>query len=131
MRRDRARRLPISGAPGANDTPGVTILTVSGYLELFVTMIPESAGGRTSPVAPRNGTYRPVVRTPQGDRARVRFLEGPPQIAPGDAALVVAELEGVGDDALFAGAELDLIEPGDHLVGIVTLLRVWRSAVTA
>lgn len=96
-----------------------------------MTLIPSSAGGRTSPVAPRNGTYRPLVRSQRGDRARVRFLEGPPQIAPGDGALVVAELEAGSDESIFAGDELDLIEPGDHLVGIVTLMRVWRAAVSA
>lgn len=95
-----------------------------------MTLIPESAGGRTSPVAPRNGTYRPLVRSPRGDQARVRFLEGPPQIAPGDGALVVAELEG-SEESILAGEELDLIEPGDRLVGIVTLMRVWRAAVSA
>ena len=103
---------------------------MSDFLELYVTLIPESAGGRTSAVAPRNGTYRPVVRSQRGDLARVRFLEGPPQIAPGDGALVVAELEGIGDD-FSAGEELDLMEPGDHLVGIATLMRVWRSAAIA
>ena len=100
------------------------------FLEILVTMLPSEAGGRTSAVSPREGTYRPIVRSMQGDRARVRFLEGPPQIAPGDAALVVAELE-TADDSLCAGEELDLIEPGDHLVGIVTLMRLWRAAITA
>lgn len=102
---------------------------MSGFVEILVTLLPSDAGGRTSPVAPRNGTYRPEVRSAQGDLARVRFLEGPPQIAPGDAALVVAEIE--SDRALRAGEELDLIEPGDRHVGIVTLLRVLRAAISA
>jgi hypothetical protein len=104
---------------------------VSEFVELFVTLLPADAGGRTSAIAPRNGTYRPFVRTPQGNRARVRFLEGPPQIAPGDAARVVAECEDRIDEALFAGADLELIEPAERLVGIVTLMRVLRSAISA
>ena len=104
-------------------------MPVSEFVEILVTLLPADAGGRTSPVAPRSGTYRPVIRSAQGDRARVRFLEGPPQIAPGDAALVVAEID--ADITLFAGDELDLIEPGERHVGIVTLLRVWRSAISA
>ena len=70
------------------------------------------------------------MRSLQGDRTRVRFVEGPPQIAPGDAALVVAEIE-TADNALLAGDEMDLVEPGERVVGIVTLLRLWRAAVTA
>ena len=101
--------------------------SVSEFVEIFVTLLPSDAGGRTSAIAPRNGTYMAAVRSAQGERARVRFLEGPPQIAPGDGALVVAELDGHGKPS--AGDELDLIEPGERHVGIVTLLRVLRRAV--
>jgi hypothetical protein len=104
---------------------------VSDFIELLVTLLPPEAGGRTHPVAPRSGTYRATVRSPHGERARVRFLEGPPQIAPGEAALVVAEVESESAEVLFAGDELDLVEPDGRFVGIVTLVRVWRAAVSA
>jgi hypothetical protein len=102
---------------------------MAGFVEILVTMLPPDAGGRTSAVSPRDGTYRPIVRSTQGERARVRFLEGPPRIAPGDAALVVAEVE--SDAILLAGDELEVIEPGERLVGIATLVRFWRAAITA
>lgn len=107
------------------------MVAVSDFLEILVTLLPSEAGGRTSPIAPRNGTYRPILRSPQGERARVRFLEGPPQIAPGDAALVVAEVESDANAVLSAGVELDLIEPDGRLVGIATAVRLWRPAVSA
>ncbi|MGZ4810233.1 MAG: hypothetical protein ACXV7D_12985, partial [Thermoanaerobaculia bacterium] len=102
---------------------------VSDFIEVLVTLLPSDAGGRTSPIAPRNGTYRPVLRSPHGARARVRFLEGPPQITPGDAALVVAEIENDADEILTAGAELDLMEPDGRQAGLATAIRRWREAV--
>ena len=130
MRNERRVCVPLSGAVGASDPPCVTIFLVSQFVELFVTLLPADAGGRTSPVAPRYGTYRPFVRTEQGDHARVRFLEGPPQIGPGEGALVVAEFEDRRDASLFGG-DLDLIEPDERRVGIVTVLRVMRPAISA
>jgi hypothetical protein len=104
---------------------------VSEFVELFVTFLPRDAGGRASAVAPREGTYRPILRTRQGGCARVIFLEGPPQIAPGDGAIVVAQFEERGDEALVAGDDLDVIEPGERLVGLATLMRVMRPAISA
>jgi hypothetical protein len=107
------------------------MIAVSDFLEILVTLLPTDAGGRSSPIAPRDGTYRPVLRSSHGALARVRFLEGPPQIVPGDAALVVAEIEIDSDDMLRAGAELDLMEPGERQVGLATAIRLWREAVSA
>lgn len=104
---------------------------MSDFIELLVTLLPSDVGGRTSAVAPRSGTYRPVVRSAQGACTRVRFLEGPPQIAPGEAALVVAEAESESEESLFAGDELDLVEADGRVVGIATLVRLWRAAVSA
>ena len=107
------------------------MIAVSDFIEILVTLLPSDAGGRSSSIAPRNGTYRPFVRSAHGERARVRFLEGPPRIAPGDAALVVAEVESDADEVLVAGVELDLIEPDGRLVGLATAVRLWRAAVSA
>ena len=107
------------------------MIAVSDFIEILATLLPSDAGGRTSPIAPRDGTYRPILRSLHGERARVRFLEGPPQIAPGDAALVVAEVESDPDEVLRAGAELDLMEPDGRLVGLATAIRLWREAVSA
>ncbi len=104
---------------------------VSDFIEILVTLLTPEAGGRTSPITPREGTYRPILRSQHGERARVRFLEGPPQIAPGDAALVVAEVESDPSAVLIAGVELDLIEPDGRLVGLSTAVRLWRAAVSA
>jgi len=103
---------------------------VSEFVELFVTFLPSDAGGRTDPIAPRDGTYRPVLRARHGASARVIFLEGPPQIAPGDGAIVVAQFEERGDEALVAGDDLDVVEPGERLVGLATLMRVMRPVIS-
>ncbi len=60
---------------------------------------------------------------------RVRFIEGPPLIDPGQAARVVVEMESQAGDhvQLAPGSELHLIEE-DRVIGVLTVTRVWRSA---
>lgn len=98
------------------------------FLEAVVTLLPADAGGRTSPIAPRDGSYRPFAVSSGGDRLRIRIIEGPPSIAPGDNGRVVVELETpVMDGSAFsAGTELDLLEH-DRCVGILTVSRLCRA----
>lgn len=93
------------------------------YIEAVMVLCPAAAGGRTSPVEPREGSYRPFVRS-AGQLVRVRVIEGPPRLAPGDAARVVLESESLLD----VDSDLPLLER-DHIVGSVTILRVWRGAI--
>jgi hypothetical protein len=102
-----------------------------GFLEAVVTLFPADAGGRARPIAPRDGNYRPVLRTlKRAEPLPVRFIEGPPWIAPGQHGRVVVEIETeTFDDAdLAAGCELDLVER-EQVVGIVTVVRLWREAL--
>ncbi|HEX8620266.1 MAG TPA: hypothetical protein VF911_21985 [Thermoanaerobaculia bacterium] len=103
--------------------------TVSVYVEALMLLLPREAGGRTAPVAPREGSYRPFARV--GDRTtRALLLEGPPLLAPGDAARVMLELEadtGV-ERTIDEGTELQLLEHDERVVGTVTVLRVCRRA---
>jgi hypothetical protein len=97
---------------------------VGEFLEAHVLLIPSEAGGRNAAIAPRAGDYRPFVKSAAGAMLRLRFIEGPPRIAPGQGGRVVAELETpVPFDALFApGAELDVVEH-ERVVGILTVSR--------
>jgi translation elongation factor EF-Tu-like GTPase len=101
---------------------------MSTFIEAMLLLLPADAGGRTAPVAPREGSYRPFVRI--DDRVmRARLLEGPPLLAPGDEARVVMELE--RDDALVDDrSELRLLEHDEAVVGIVTVLRVCRHSTS-
>ncbi len=95
------------------------------FLEGIVLLLPPEAGGRLQPIAPREGAYRPLVGS-----IRVRFIEGPPTIEPGQAGRVVAELESplTDESQLAPGNELEVVEQ-DHIVGVLTVTRLWRSAV--
>jgi hypothetical protein len=101
------------------------------FIEAVVTLLPSDAGGRLSAIAPRDGSYRPFARSADArDLLRIRVIEGPPQLRPGDAARVVAEVENLGsaDPALEPGCELDLLERDERLVGMISILRFWRIA---
>lgn len=105
---------------------------MTDFLEAVVTMLPPDIGGRTDPVLPRAGSYRPFARLRSGGPLlRVRFIEGPPTLAPGDSDRVVLELEttDVADEVLVTGAELELIEREMRAVGVVTVSRFWRDAL--
>ena len=97
-----------------------------------MTLLPADAGGRAHPIAPREGNYRPALRTTQIGAATlpIRFIEGPPSIAPGQDGRVVVEIETdpFDDGSLVSGRELDLVE-GARLVGIVTVVRLWRETM--
>lgn len=99
---------------------------MSDFVEAHVLLIPTDVGGRGDAIAPRAGDYRPFVKSAAGAMLRLRFIEGPPRIAPGQAGRVVAELETpVAGDELFApGAELDVVEH-ERVVGILTVARVF------
>lgn len=104
------------------------MIPVSDFLEAMVLMLPGEAGGRASAVLPRDGSYRPFARRAGEEQLlRVRFIEGPPTLAPGEAARVMLEVETVGV-VLEAGAELELFEHDGEPIGIVTVARVWRAA---
>src|SRR5438874_12987160 len=98
------------------------------FLEASVTLLPADAGGRTSPISPRDGSYCPFAAGAGGERLRIRVIEGPPSIAPGHEGRVVAEIESpIADDSLIiAGAEFELIEYG-RCVGILTVSRFCRA----
>ena len=105
---------------------------MSDFIEAIVTLLPAEAGGRNDVVLPRDGSYRPFARFHfGGPLLRVRFIEGPPRLEPGDSGRVVLELEtaGIDDALLVSGAELELVERGASSVGLVTVSRLWREAV--
>jgi len=95
---------------------------VSNFLEAIVLFLPTDAGGRATAIAPREGSYRPTVgSTP------MRFIEGPPNIEPGQAARVVVEIEEPADLLhLTAGTELEIVEE-ERVVGILTVTRLCRA----
>lgn len=101
---------------------------MSDYLEGVVTLLPADAGGRTSAIAPRDGSYCPYAIAAGGERLRIRIIEGPPSIAPGNDGRVVAELEWPMPNTqdFIAGAEFDLIED-ERFVGILTVTRLCRA----
>ena len=98
------------------------------FLEAIALLLPSDAGGRAAAVSPRDGSYRPFALAAES-RLRIRMIEGPPLLAPGQSARVVVEVESGAIEALLPGAELDLVERDDSPVGILTVLRVMRAAV--
>ncbi|HJW96502.1 MAG TPA: hypothetical protein VJ901_23025 [Thermoanaerobaculia bacterium] len=100
---------------------------MSGFLEAIALLLPSDAGGRAAAVSPRDGSYRPFAVAAQA-RLRIRMIEGPPQLAPGQSGRVVVEVESGAIESLVPGAELDLVELADAPVGILTVLRVMREA---
>lgn len=99
--------------------------SVSSFIEATLLLLPPDAGGRATAVAPREGSYRPFAWI---DRrlTRIRLLEGPPLLAPGEEARVVLEVEAEID--MRRGEELRVVEFDDRVVGIATVLRVCRTA---
>ena len=92
------------------------------FVEAIVTMLPLEVGGRASAVMPRHGSYQPFARVGK-TLQRVRFIEGPPSVAPGESARVVLEVDAHAL-RMTQGTELDLIELEGRAVGIITVLRV-------
>ena len=88
------------------------------FLEGVVLLLPPEAGGRIEPIAPRAGTFRPLIGS-----ARLRFIEGPPAIEPGSSGLVVIELE--SDCEVSAGAEVPIVEE-NRIIGLLTVTRRFR-----
>lgn len=99
--------------------------SVSSFIEATLLLLPPDAGGRETAVAPREGSYRPFAWI---DRrlTRIRLLEGPPLLAPGEEARVVLEVE--AEVEMRRGEELRVVEFDDRVVGIATVLRVCRTA---
>jgi len=92
------------------------------FLEGVVLLLPTDAGGREGPIAPREGSYRPTVGS-----MPMRFIEGPPIIAPGQAGRVVVEIEEPANLMLLtAGTELEIVEQ-ERVVGILTVTRLCRA----
>lgn len=95
------------------------------FLEAILLLFPPDVGGRTAPVAPREGSYRPYAR--HGPRTvRARVFEGPPLLAPGEEDRVVLELE-ADIESLRRGAELQVLERDERIVGQLTVLRICTS----
>ncbi len=102
----------------------VIIIWMADFLEAVVLLFPTEAGGRHHPIAPREGSYRPMIGS-----IRARFIEGPPTIAPGQGGRVVVELEDPVDPVeLTAGIELQIVEQ-ERVVGILTVTRFCRKAL--
>jgi hypothetical protein len=105
---------------------------VSDFIEALVTLLPAEAGGRRGVISPRDGSYQPFLRVSGGGPTmRVRFIEGPPTLAPGESDLVVLEVDESEHAGAFliSGAELELFETGSRSVGVVTVARLWRGAL--
>ncbi|MBV8520223.1 MAG: hypothetical protein JO197_22710 [Acidobacteria bacterium] len=98
------------------------------YLEATLLLLPTDTGGRAAAVEPRAGSYLPYLRA-GGRTTRARLIEGPPRLAPGDAAQVVFEIEEHAAADVHPGAELALLERDARVVGSVTVLRVWGRAL--
>lgn len=98
---------------------------VSSYVEATLLLLPPDAGGRETAVAPREGSYRPFAWIHER-LLRIRLLEGPPRLAPGEEARVVLEIE--AEVEMRRGQELRVVELDDRVVGIATVLRVCRTA---
>jgi hypothetical protein len=97
------------------------------FLEALLTLLPAEAGGRSLPIRPRDGSYRPFAISADGARLRIRVIEGPPELSPGQDARIVAEIESM-QRAVAAGNELSLVESDDRCVGILTVMRLCRAA---
>ena len=98
------------------------------WIEGLVVLLPEDVGGRTEMVMPRDGSYRPWARIAGHDQLlRVRFIEGPPAVFPGESARVVVELE-AEPAGVRRGTELELVD-GSKLVGLITVGRLVSSTV--
>jgi len=105
-------------------SPALSWFAMGDFLEAVVLLLPTDAGGRLHPIAPREGTYRPMIGS-----MRVRFIEGPPSIAPGQGGRVVVEIEEPVDaGSLTAGIELEIVEQ-ERVVGILTVTRLCRNAL--
>jgi hypothetical protein len=101
---------------------------MSHFLEAIALLLPSDAGGRLAAVSPRDGSYRPFARAAES-RLRIRMIEGPALLAPGQSARVVVEVESGEIESLMPGAELDLLEYDEAPIGILTVLRVLRTAL--
>lgn len=106
------------------------MICVTDYLEAMLLLLPPEAGGRSTPVAPRDGSYCPFVEVDERVH-RARVIEGPPLLAPGDEGRVVVEIESDAGTRLHAGAEVRLLERDDRFVGLLTVVRVCRGAIPA
>ena len=102
---------------------------MTGYLEAMLLLLPPEAGGRSLPIAPREASYRPFARFGAG-LSRVRVIEGPPLLAPGEEARVVVEIES-DVDVVYSGNEIRLFEHDAQPVALLTVVRVCRGAIPA
>jgi hypothetical protein len=85
---------------------------MSTFIEAMLLLLPADAGGRTAPVAPREGSYRPFARHgPRTVRAR------------GEEDRVMLELES-DIESLGRGTELEILERDERVVGHLTVLRI-------
>lgn len=98
---------------------------MSAFIEAMLLLFPTDAGGRETAVAPRDGSYRPFACIDER-RTRIRLLEGPSRLAPGEEARVVLEIE--DDVDVTRGEELRVVELDDRVVGLATIVRVCRTA---
>ncbi|HXG59263.1 MAG TPA: hypothetical protein VNL91_09595 [Thermoanaerobaculia bacterium] len=100
---------------------------MAGFLEAVVMLFPLDLGGPAHEISPREGSYRPFARvSATGERFRVRMIEGPPLLAPGDTARAVFEIES-DITPIAGGSEADLIELEGRIVGAMTVVRHWHA----
>ena len=98
---------------------------MSAFIEATLLLLPTDAGGRATAVAPRDGSYRPFAWIAE-KLTRIRLLEGPARLSPGEEARVVLEIE--EDVDVSRGEELRVVELEDRVVGLATVVRVCRTA---
>lgn len=96
---------------------------MSAFIEATLLLLPADVGGRSTAVAPRDGSYRPFAWIAER-LTRIRLLEGPPRLAPGEEARVVLEIE--ADVDVIHGEELRVVELDDRVVGVARVDRVCR-----
>lgn len=108
------------------DDSGSMNAFMSAYVEATLLLLPHEAGGRQTAVAPRDGSYRPFAWIDE-HLTRIRLLEGPAALRPGEEARVMMEIE--SDIDMTRGDELRIVELDDRVVGIATVVRVCRPAV--
>ena len=87
-------------------------------------LAPTSDGGRSTPIRPSSGDYRPHVRVAGGELLGIRMVEGPAILSPGEEAEVVFEpmyLDRVDYSPLSTGVQFELME-GKTVIGLGTVV---------
>ena len=96
------------------------------YAEVFVTLLPTEAGGRTHPINLDDHGYRPHFRIAlDGEYLGVEFVDGPEEVRPGDQTYATVRFlyaPAISYDALTVGTTFEILE-GAHIIGHGTVTR--------